>query len=220
MIERFATTFLILLMGTVFVATAAPSALADEEAEAVVERGRRVDIEAGVGVLIGLSDGVDRTIDVGGGFLVDRTEFPVTNDFAWNFSTALELKDRWDLEFGYQQVETSDGFTDDSRSVNYVNLGVRYNKIAPNSAEADKKRAIPYLVVGFSWIEDLIQGKQTDAMYAGPAVRIRSGASSGFIIKAPVYWSVSGSTLPHVIPSINWFYEFNFRDGGLKSRDS
>jgi hypothetical protein len=173
---------------------------ADPEAAAPIE-GRRFDFALGVGAQVHLSNKV-----------------PVDDNLMYGGSLTVELSDHFDGEFGTLVVDThrigGDGDPEDGehQTVNYIYGGVRLN------ATADQRANIrPYLFLGLTEYWGLDKGKNRTGYMVGPGLRFRPGDDSrfGFTLKAPLVFQFNDDAYPRMLPQIEFFWSFDFADGGF-----
>ncbi|GEM_PF-2575786 len=160
--------------------------------------GRRVDVELGGGFLWGLSNDVH-----------------VNDNITYGAAVAIALSHRLDLELGFQRTDThirSDAasFPDESQSVEYFKTALR---LYPSTKPDDRVR--PYIVSGITHYSGLDPGDSGYGFLLGPGIRIRAGEHSGVVLSAPFVMATSGDTKPLMLPNLNFFWSFNFHDGGL-----
>lgn len=195
---RVKTVFLLAAFVGVALILGPPAVQAAESGGEHSALGRRVDVEAGVGFLWGLSNDVH-----------------VNDNITFGAALAVSLSDRLDLELGFQRADThiradATNFPRESQSVEYFKTALRlYPTTAPDA------RVRPYIVAGVARYSGLDPGDSSYGFLIGPGIRLRAGDHTGVVISAPFITATSGDTKPVMMPNFNFFWSFNFSDGGL-----
>jgi len=151
---------------------------------------RRVDFEAGAGVMVSLKT---------------QTNRPIDNGLAYGGQLVVNLKEKVDLELGFLRAEGDDpDDNENQRDVDMVNLGLRlYPWAAPGVPGAF------FIAVGGGRVTGLRVGETNYSMYIGPGLRIQAGEKSGFSLRLPVVVNAEGRTDPFIMPTLSWFLQFD-----------
>lgn len=160
--------------------------------------GRRVDVEVGVGLFWGLSNDVQ---------LEDNVTFGT--------AVAIALSDRLDLELGFQRAYTrvrsdASSFAGEAQTAEFLKTALRlYPSTKPDA------RVRPYIVAGVTRNTGNGPGDSSYGFLIGPGLRLRVGDHTGVVLSAPLVTATSGATKTLMMPNLNFFWSFNFSNGGL-----
>jgi hypothetical protein len=158
---------------------------------------RLLDVEAGVGAIIGIGN-----------------DPPVEDDVLWSASLAVRLIDRLDGELSFLLGDTKErGDENDSHQlVKYLYGGLRYYPYFAINGPAR-----PYLFFGPTEYWDLEDGESETGLMSGIGIRFQPGESFGFTLKLPVVVAVTGGeTDTMMLPTFNLYWQFNL-GGGAES---
>lgn len=167
-------------------------ALAEEPA--AEDKGRRIDIEIGASFILGIEH--DTTID---------------DTWGVELATAIELNRKLDFEamVGWGPGEDPDKTGPNAggeENYDLYNAGGGFRWYPMTEPGAGIR---PYLNIGVRYFNEL-KGDDTSpaGVYLGPGIRMELGESSGVVVKAPLWFSISGQTDTLMLPTISWFYSF------------